>query len=146
MAHRVKQILDAAAAACSSNTSLRAVVEVNRVRSLAEEQAELPALTVNYGADTPEDSDQESFRSAIELLFTSYVAGDSETEVLDALLEMRRQVHISLMADISFGLSFVWDIAYGGADAPVLQQGERMYGAQTCRWNSRYVLEFADAQ
>lgn len=142
MSHRVQQILDAAAAAFQANANLRATVEVNRVRSLSEEQAEFPALTVNYGTDSPTEvvGDFESIGSALELILTAFFVGETEQEVLEGLLSLRTQTHISLMADQSLGLSFVSQITYGGADAPVLQQAERMLGAQTFRWTPHYTM------
>jgi hypothetical protein len=144
MSHRVQQILNAAAAALSANASLGAIVEVNRVRSLSEEQAELPVVTVNYGADAPDDGDLDSFRSTIEVHLTAVCTGESETEVLSRLLDIRTQCHIALMADMSLGLSFVWHTAYGGADAPFLQQAERMLGSLTARWGVRYIMNISD--
>jgi len=145
--HRVQQILNAAGAVLAANPSLRATVEVNRVRSLSEEQQELPALTVNYGADVPDESESfEGLGSAVEILLSAFCAGDSETEVLERLLELRSQSHLALMANMSLGLSFLWEIRYGGADAPVLQQGERMLGAQTSRWSARYLMDNDDPQ
>lgn len=147
MAHRVQHILDAAAAAHIANTNLRATVEVNRTRSLGEDQDEVPALTINYGADSPDDAqDQTDIASGIEIELTAYVAGDSESDVLQALLELRTQSHISLMADMTLGLSFLWELRYGGADKPQVVQAERMLGAQTCRWTARYLMNSDDPQ
>jgi len=145
--HRVQQILDAAAAVCIANPNLVALTEVNRIRSLAEEEQELPALTINYGPDAPDESETfESLGSSLEMVFTAYCAGDTEQEVLTTLLQMRSQVHISLMADMSLGLLFLWEIRYGGADAPIVVQGERTLGALTCRWNARYQMDNGDPQ
>ncbi len=142
--HRVQQILNAAGAVLGANPAL-GLVEINRVRSLSEEQQEVPALTVNYGADTPDESETfESLGSAVEMLLSAYCAGDSETEVLERLLEMRAQSHLALLADMSLGLPFLWEIRYGGADAPLLQQGERMLGTQTSRWVARYQMDNDD--
>jgi len=145
--HLVQQILEATAVALQANAGLSAIIETNRVRSLSEDQAELPAVTVNYGADSPEEGDQENFGSALEMEFAAYCAGDSETEVLLNLIEMRTQCHISVMAAFKAGsLPGVWDIAYGGADKPLVQQAERMSGAQTCRWSARYRMDNDDPQ
>jgi hypothetical protein len=145
--HKVQQILEAAAAVCIANTNLVALVEVNRIRSLAEEEQELPALTINYGPDAPDESETfESLGSAIEIVTTAYCAGDTEQEVLASLLQMRSQVHVSLMADMSLGLPFLWEIRYGGADAPLVVQGERTLGSLTCRWNARYQMDNDDPQ
>lgn len=144
MSHRAQQIIDAIAAAQASNTDLRANVEPNRVRSLSEENDELDALAVNYGADTPEDSDFDSFRSSLDVVLTGYCVGDSEREVLEKLLELRRQSHIAMMADMTFGLSFVWETAYGGADAPAVQKLNRFIGALSSRWVVRYIVNKSD--
>jgi hypothetical protein len=147
MAHRVQQIIDAAATVMRANASLQATVEVNRVRSLGEDQGETPALTINYGGDSPDEAqNQSNFASAIELEFAAYVSGDTEPEVLESLVEMRRQVHRSIMADFTLGLPFVWDITYGGADKPATVQAERMLGAQTSRWTFRYLMDSDDPE
>lgn len=139
--HRVQQILNAAAAVLGADANLP-TPEVNRVRSLSEEQIEVPALTVNYGADSPDDAqDQSNIASAIEIRVSAYVAGDSETDVLSSLLDIRARSHVALMADMTLGLPFVWHLTYGGADEPFLQQGERMYGSQTSRWTARYLMD-----
>lgn len=145
MPHRAKQIIDAVAAALAANQNLGAKVEVNRVRSISEAADELPAFLVNFGSDTADDSsDMQSFRSSLEVVLTAYCMGDNEADVLSQLLELRRQSHIAMMDDMTFGLSFVWDTAYGGADPPVIQRSERAIGALTSRWFVRYILNFSD--
>lgn len=146
MAHRAQQIVEAVAAALTANADLRAQVEFNRVRSLSEVDAELDALTVNYGADTPEEADLESFRSSLEVVLTFYCTGATEREVLEKLLELRRQSHISMMADFTFGLAFVWHTAYAGADAPALQMADRIIGSLTSRWLARYLMNISDPE
>ena len=147
MAHRAAQVIDAIAALLAANTSLQAQVFKNRTLVLSEDEGELPAVTVNFGADEP-DSVEELNRigSALEVVLTAACVGDSEAEVLAALLELRRQSHIALMADTSLGLSFVWHTVYGGASIPQLQQGERMCGALTTRWTVRYAMNITDPQ
>lgn len=140
--HRVQQIVNAAAGLIAANASLRATVEVNRVRSLADEQPDSPCVTVNYGGDVPDEAqDQRDIASAVEILLTAYAFGDSETDVLQSLLDMRTQTHVALMADMTLGLSFVWETRYGGAEPPQLQQAERVCGAQSSRWTVRYLMD-----
>lgn len=148
MAHRVQQILDAMAAALVANTNLRATVEVNRVRSLGEDQAELPALTVNYGADSPDEGaqDHRDIGSAVEIRLGAYVAGDTETDVLVDLLALRTESHKAIRVQKTLGLAFVWEVVYAGADEPQIAQGERTFGAQTCRWTVRYVMDDDDPE
>lgn len=145
MAHRVQQILDAVAAALRANLSLRAHVDVHRVLSLSEADDELPALTVNCGADTPDDSAHlDDFGSSLDVVLTAYCTGDSQTEVLEQLLELRRQSHIAMRTDMTFGLSFVWENSYGGAEPPLIQKADRIVGALTSRWAVRYLMNQSD--
>lgn len=147
MAHRVEQIVDAIATILRANTNLRATVETHRVRSVAEFEGEIPLVCVNYGADQPDDEEQlGAIASVVELFSVAYCDGESEIEVLTTLLELRRQVHIALMADPTLGLAFVWQTEYGGADRPDIQQAGRTVGALSSRWLVHYVMNIADPQ
>lgn len=142
MPHRAKQILDAIESALSSNTDLGATVEVNRVGSLAEDQGELPALTVNY-SDLPDaESDMRSWHRVLDIVLTAYTAGESESEVTAALFELQRQAHISMVTE--YGLTFVWETSLGEIAAPQIQQADRTIGALTSRWFVRYIMNISD--
>ena len=149
MSHRAQQIVDAIAAALVANTSLGASVYTHRMQSLSDEDQELPAVSVTYGADTPvgEGGVENTvfIDSLLEVFVSCFARHSSESELLTSLLELRRQAHIALQANPAQGLSFVSDTQYAGADAPVVSaNGERMDGALSTRWLVRYRMNITD--
>lgn len=145
MPHRVQQVIAAAEAAHKANANLRANVEIHRVQSLSDLDDEIPMVCINYGADTPDAAtDMRSYGSVIDIAVTAYCKGDSERKVLEQLLELRRQSHVAMMADMKFGLAFVWDTSYAGADTPVIQKLDRWVGALTSHWPVRYTMNLSD--
>jgi hypothetical protein len=74
------------------------------------------------------------------------VVGDTETDVLVALLALRTEAHKAIRTQKTLGLSCVWEVTYGGADSPQLAQSERMFGGQTCRWTARYIMDDDDPE
>lgn len=145
MAHRAQAIIDLVATFLRANTAI-AHVYTHRSSSLSAEEIELPCVTVNYGPDSPAPSHLNAIGSALEVVVTCVVVGVNEAEVLTALLELRRQTHIALMADSDLGLTYVRECLYGGADAPQLQQVDQMTGVLPTRWVVQYDMNISDPQ
>lgn len=146
--HRALQSVDAAKAAIEA-IATGASVYKHRVLSLSDEEQELPAISVRVGTDTPvADGGQGSMQfidSLQELLVDAIAKGDSEDDVLESLLLLRAQIHQALQADVTLGLAFVTDTAYGGASAPDLAAGgARLVGSLSTRWVVRYRMNFTD--
>lgn len=151
MSHRAQQIVDAVITALTANSSLGASVYAHRALSLSEPDQELPAVSIRYGGDSPIDEDGASnfayLDSLLEMQAVSMVRGPDEVSVMQALLDLRRQIHITLMADRSLGLAFVIDTRYGGAAAPELDTAtEYIAGRLEQRWLVHYRMNISDPQ
>jgi hypothetical protein len=150
MSHRAQQIVDAIATELGANASLAAVVFTNRILSLSEPDQELPAVSVLYGADVPADADGASnlafLDSFIQISTIAIVREIDEAAVLTKLLELRRQIHITLMAgDRTQGLAFIIDTRYAGASAPELDgQGAQIAGRLAVNWTVFYRMNIND--
>jgi|SRR5882672_1188577 len=147
--HRVQQIMDAIVAAAVANGTFGQNVFIQRTLSLSEYDGELPALCVMYGDDDPFSelgNDNMAFIDSLAAFeLTPYVKADNEKALATALLEMRRQIHITLMADATLGLGFVFGVRYGGAEKPnISQEGGRLAGAQLNRWFVPYRMNITD--
>ena len=146
--HRALQVVNAAKAAIDAASPAAAVYR-NRVLSLSEDEQELPASSVRIGTDTPvADSGQGSMQfigSLQELLVDIVATGNSEDEVIESLLALRADVHVALQSDVTLGLAFVTDTAYGGASSPnIATGGARLVGSLSTRWVVRYRMNFTD--
>lgn len=151
MPHRALQIIDDLAAALAANTSLGADVFKHRRLTLNLEEGELPAVSVRMGDDDPAGPagvDNMAFIDSLLVVAVDalvQIPGGDESAVIDALLELRRQIHITLQSDITQGLSFVSDTRYGGAAEPTIStDGSHLAGLLTSRWVIRYRMNQAD--
>lgn len=120
MSHRAQQIAEAVKTALAANSSLGATAYLHRAASLDGD--EIPAVSVRIGADTPTgEFGADNFAyidSVLELVIEASVESIDEPTAIGSLLDIRRQVHITIMADRTLGLSFVMDTRYGGANEP----------------------------
>lgn len=149
MPHRAQQITDQVATLLQANTSLAAAVYKQREETLSALEGEVPAVVVSIGEDSPFDADGaltlNVIDSLLEINCQCVAQADDETALLEALHEMRRQVHITLMADRSLALAFVIDTRYQGALAPEFsREAERMVGLLTTRWVVHYRMNITD--
>ncbi len=149
MSHRAIEIVDAAAAALAASATLRAVVFTHRQLTMSADEQEVPAVSVRMGSDTPiSDAGVENFTyidSLLEISVEAYARDVDEVALLTQLVELRRQIHITLQADITLGLPYVSDVRYGGALEPALSaDAEFMAGSLSSRWLVRYRMNQAD--
>jgi len=144
--HRAQQIVDAVAAALRANTSLQAAVYTHRTLSLAENEQELPAVSVTLGDDSPEEGSLRKLASGLKLEVISFARADDEDALIRALLALRTQIHISMTTTPQFGLSFVWSVEYGGASAPSVDLSDRLSGSLVSTWIVHYYMELTDPQ
>lgn len=147
MSHRAEQIITAAREAIAAE--FRGAVYEHRAFSMLEDEGELPAVSVDYGADDPPDDDGASnfafFDSFLTVETAIYIRGTEESTVKKDLLDARRAIHVALMADRTLGLPFVIDTRYGGADAPEFNtDGEYLAGLLVCRWLVHYRMNISD--
>jgi hypothetical protein len=150
MTHRAQQVVDAMKAELSANTAISWSVYRQRVDDLDVSEMELPAVTVDFSQDLPLSDLGASNLSFIDSLLTVEIVvvaegGSQQQQVIDQLMEMRRQVHITLMADITQGLAFVINTRYGGAEAPILNNdADRIASAIKCLWHVHYRMNIFD--
>lgn len=149
MTHRAEQIVDAVVSAIRSSAPSTVKVYAHRRLSLAEDQDELPAISVDFGEDQPFDDDGASNMAFIDSLLniniTAIVSGAEERDLKADLLRHRREVHVSLMSDRTLGLGFVVDTRYLGADSPEIDtDGEFLVGSLTSTWAIHYRMNIAD--
>lgn len=149
MPHRAAEIIDQIADILNAQADLAAVVYTHRQLTLSESDQEVPAVIVQMGDDEPFTDTGVSvipfIDSLLDVTCTLKATGVDEPEIMGALLELRRQVHIALMADRSLGLGFVIDTRYQGATQPEIErESERMVGSYATRWTVHYRMNILD--
>lgn len=147
MSHRADQVVDAAVDAIASFVPSTVSVYAHRRLSLAEDQDELPGITVDYGEDVPVASDgSDLLDGSIESLLTLNVTGIAiefdEKNLRRKLLDLRSYVHQAIQANQGLQLPFVIDVHYGGALPPDISiEGDQLSGELTSQWGVRYEMK-----
>jgi hypothetical protein len=146
VSHRAEQIIQRIRTLLEAQVEYDGVhVYAHRRLSLAEDQDELPAISVDFGQDSPVEENIQFIDSLLTVAVTSIVAAAEEDTVKAELLELRRQIHIALMEDVTLGLPFVISTSYGGAEPPAFDlRGEFIVGALATPWNVYYRMLLAD--
>lgn len=150
MTHRVDQIVDAIKAIVEAQVATTNVkVYAHRRLSLGADQDELPAISIDFGADesSVEDNETETqFLSALTVVCTAVVATHEEPDLREQLLALRRSVHIALMADRKLGLAFVPRTYYAGAPEPPEfdVDGDVLLGFYSFDWVVHYYQNITD--
>jgi hypothetical protein len=146
--HRAEQIVDAVAALVQAKVEASGVkVFTHRRLSLAADQDELPAISVDFGPDERASTVIIGrIGSVLTVPITSIVQMPAEPEVKTELMRLRREAHRAVMADPKLGLStFVLDTTYGGAEDPEIEvDTENVIGALTSNWLIYYMMNVAD--
>lgn len=145
MTHRVDQILDRIVTLMPST----AQAFKHRTLPLSEVDGELPANSVCLGEDSPPDEDGFANLAFIDsiasLTIVHRLRAATEEDALAQLIEMRRAVHVALMADDSLGLIFVVGIYYGGAGEPERDaEQELVAGRLVSKWRVHYRMNKTD--
>ena len=147
--HRAQQVVDAMRANLAANTNINWSAFRQRIDGLDVDELELPAVSVAFSQDTPLSALGASSLNFIDSLLSVDVVlvaeGANEDAVIVSLLEMRKQSHISLMADRAQGLAFVVDTRYGGAEPPILNAtSDRFTGTIKTLWHVYYRMNCLD--
>lgn len=143
MTHRAEQIVQRCAELVATAVAVDHVtVFTHRRLTLSADDADLPAISVDYGEDTRADTVIiGSISSELQVQFTGVVADAFEDVVRQKLMALRSSVHAALKADSKLGLGFVIDTYYGGANAPeVVTESEQIIGALTSTWIVYYQM------
>lgn len=147
--HRADQIIAAVANLIRTAAPSTISVFEHRRLSVDADQDELPAISVDFGPDSPLDDDGASNLSFIDSLLTvnttSVAESFEEQDLKSQLLDMRRRIHIGIMSDRSLGLPFVVDTRYQGAEEPEYStQSEFLSGSLSSAWAVHYRMNIAD--
>ena len=125
---------------------------VQRGQVYGHEQADLPALGVFMGPDTPDQEYQTGFIDweLVILIEATAEAGAAYTDLdsgIDTTLnQIRKEVHAAIMADHTLGLAFVIDTTPGPAQQPTLSgEGSEPTGSQVLEFTVNYRTSRADA-
>lgn len=145
MTHRALQAVDAIATALAARAELGASVFKHRTLSLSDADQELPAVCVRMGEDAATNRTLESFESQLDVFVALYATATTEEALAEALMELRAQSHIAVMANQTLGLSFVSQVIYGGAGEPdVSTEGGRIAGLLETTWIVDYEMNVTD--
>lgn len=150
MTHPVQTILEE----CASRTEARVLAKgtkvfVHRRLTLDKDQADLPAISFDYGEDTPAETQPlAAIISVLSVEATAVVKAPTERDVREKLIELRGEIHRAVMTDTKLGHGeFVLGIAYGGASAPEIDAtGDEVVGEQVSTWLVRYGMGLTDPE
>jgi hypothetical protein len=145
--HRAGQIVDAIAELLAARVSSTIKVFKHRRLSLADDQGELPAISVDFGEDQPAgDQPLRGINSVLNVVITGVAVAPTEDELREKLLVMR-EASDDLMDEHMhqiqprLGLTFVYGIGYGGAAAPDINaDDESIVGSLASNWNVGYRM------
>ena len=150
--HRADQIVDAVVTAIRAWGPGSVRVFAHRRLSLNQDEAELPAISVDYGEDVPAD-DLDAFDmsgnigSLLTVNVTGLVMNHDEKEVRRLLLELRALVHAAINRTNNLELAFVSGIFYGGALPPEVDvANDQVIGELTSQWGIRYRMTINSAE
>lgn len=147
MTHRANQIVEAVASALESRVGPKGhKVFTHRKLSLASEEDQLPAHSVDFGADEPEAENTSYLDSTLTVKTTAVISAATEQDLRLALLAARREQHRAVMADPKQGLAFVITTMYGGAEEPEITEGnyEALVGTLASSWRITYRMNLTD--
>ena len=125
------------------DAGLAATVLRGRVDQL--EDAQLPVVGVFQGAEEPERISLPFIDGLLEVR-TEVAAKSTQINIETDLNELRRQVHLLLMASNALDLAYVIDIIPNGTDEPNIEgAAEKFTGTMTLNWVVHYRHQNTDA-
>ena len=128
-------------------TVLQAGVDADVFRGRVDplEDAQLPAIGLFQGAEEPERISLPFIDEMLEVR-TEVAAKGTQINIETDLNELRRQVHLLLMASNALGLAYVIDIIPNGTDEPNIDgAAEKFTGTMTLNWVVHYRHQNTDA-
>ena len=113
------------------------------------EDLQLPAIGLFQGAEEPAGEQGRLNLSLMDQFLevrTEVAAKLTQANIETDLNELRRQVHLLLMAENALNLAYVIDIIPNGVDEPVIDgSAEQFAGTMTINWIVYYRHQQADA-
>jgi len=143
--HRAEQILDAFTALVTGLTTTGANVVRDRPYNIDESISS--ALSVYQGDDTPFDSGLDNWQledKQLDISVDIHVKQSSEIPISKQLNQIRKEIHIALMADRTLGLSFARNFLAGVAETPEIEAGEKVTAKQTLNFSIDYRASVTD--
>jgi hypothetical protein len=127
-----------------------AVGSVFRTRVEPFTDGELPAYSIEIGSDSPLNDlgpDNVRFMDWGQTIFIDCYAKSIDDQIDNIFLDMRNNVHRSLMADVTQGVNFVMQTIPLGADEPVLDySGEQKTMVYRTAWQFNIRTAIADLE
>ena len=149
MATRVETLIDALVTILEADAAI-STGSVYRSRTAAFADSELPAYSIEIGQDVPLNPlgpDNVRFIDWEQTIFVDCYAKSIATAVDSVFLNMRRNVHRALMADVTQGLSFVMTTIPVGAEEPILDDaGEQKTMVYRTSWVFRLRTAIDDLE
>lgn len=140
MATRIETLITTLVTTLEADASIT-VGSVHRARVEPLADTELPAYNIELGADVPLNPlgpDNVAFIDWSQQIFIDCYAKSMAVSVDNIFLDMRRNIHRALMADVTQGLNFVMTTIPAGADEPVLDSsGEQKTLTYRTSWEFR---------
>lgn len=140
MATRIETLITTLVTRLEADAAI-AVGSVHRARTSPFADTELPAYNIEIGADTPLNElgpDNVAFIDWAQQIFIDCYDKSTTVNIDNVFLDMRRNVHRSLMADVTQGLTFILTTIPAGADEPVLDHsGEQKTMSYRTSWEFR---------
>ncbi len=129
------------------DTGMAATIYRGRVDPVAD--PDLPAISVFQGAEEPAGEGGRlnvGFLDQLLSVRTEVADRGTAVNIETGLNELRRQVHLLLMATNPLGLAYVIDIIPAGVDEPVIDgSSDKCTGTMTLNWIVYYRHNQADA-
>jgi hypothetical protein len=122
-------------------------------RRLSLPSLNLPAHSVDYGADQVEETATSGLYWSLSVMVTAAYAGSDESAVRAGLLQMRTDAHRAIMASpgvgmnyrLTLGLSFVVNVWPVTAAAPEIEvAGDTLVGTLSSEYRVLYTTPVND--
>ncbi len=118
-------------------------------RWLTIDEAEGSVMDIEIGSDDAVSEFGTDAVNHIDSVIRIYVdlydyTHQDGRDLLGRLFQMRSEVHIALLADVTLGLSFVLSCRYMGTEDVETEDGGRKLGALRSVWDIAYRMDFTD--
>ncbi len=144
--HLADQIVRACASAIETQVKASGVkVFAHRRLTLADDADELPAISVDFGAQTPTEENITGFIDSLFVLQVTVAAvGKDEVSLQQELLDITVEQHKAITADQRFGgLSLYTDWA-GILEPEFDPTGDVIVGVLQSQWLTYYRMTYSD--
>lgn len=145
MAHNEQEILDAIETAVTGLATTGSNVYVTRVYALPRDVDQ--AITIRMGPSVPPDGgyENQAFVDRLFIVYTRVHVRAAEAELDNQALKIEREIISAIMADITLGLSFVYDTYFSGRSEPEIDdEAEKPTLAVDIEWSVQHRHSLTD--